>query len=68
MFVRKLSGFSRPSRVNEAAFSRAVDEVTAAARTLLRQLVTSAPSRNRDVEAARARARAARRFGIAVAH
>jgi len=59
-FVRKLSGFTRPSRVNESAFNRAVDEVAVAARTLLRSLSTSAEPRNREVEATRARARAVR--------
>jgi hypothetical protein len=59
-FVRKLSGFTRPSRANEAAFAHAVDQVAAAARTLLDSLMTSAPPRNRDVEAAKARARARR--------
>ena len=62
-FVRKLSGFNGPSKVNEAAFDRAVDEVAAAARTLIGSLVTSAGPRYREVEAARARARAAVRFG-----
>ena len=62
-FVRKLSGFTRPSRANEGAFNRAVDEVARAARELLGALVTSAPPRDRDVEASRASARAARRFG-----
>ena len=62
-FVRKLSGFNQPSRANEAAFNRAVDEVTAVARNLLDSLVTSAEPRNREVEAERARARAAERFG-----
>ena len=62
-FVRKLSGFNEPSRANEAAFNRAVDEVTAVARNLLDSLVTSAEPRNREVEAERARARAAERFG-----
>ncbi|MFO1325830.1 MAG: DUF2277 domain-containing protein [Rubrivivax sp.] len=56
-FVRKLSGFNVPSRANEAAFERAVDEVGAAAQRLLDALVTPAPARNREVEAARARAR-----------
>jgi hypothetical protein len=56
-FVRKLSGFTRPSRANEPAFARAVDEVATAARTLLDALVTTAPPRDREVEAARARAR-----------
>jgi hypothetical protein len=64
-FVRKLSGFNQPSRANEAAFNRAVDEVTAAARTLLDSLVTSAEPRNREVEAERARTRTAERFGPA---
>ncbi len=62
-FVRKLSGTTRPSRVNEAAFGRAVEEVTVAARTLLDALVTTAPPRDRDAEAAKARARSAKRFG-----
>jgi hypothetical protein len=61
-FVRKLSGFTKPSKANEVAFNRAVDEVTQAANELLRSLVTNAPPRNREVEAARARARAAERF------
>jgi len=61
-FVRKLSGSTKPSRANEAAFERAVDEVSQAARTLIDSLVTSASRRDREVEAARARARAARRF------
>jgi hypothetical protein len=61
-FVRKLSGFSRPSKINEAAFARGVDEVTRAARTLLGALVTSSPPRDRDVEASKARARTAGRF------
>ncbi len=56
-FVRKLSGMNRPSQANEASFARAVDEIAAAARTLLDGLVTHAPPRNRDVEAAKARAR-----------
>jgi hypothetical protein len=59
-FVRKLSGFTRPSRTNEAAFARAVDEVATAARTLLDSLVTTAAPRDREVEAAKARARARR--------
>jgi hypothetical protein len=62
-FVRKLSGFSRPSRANEVAFARAVDQVTRAARELLDALVTSAPPRDRDVEATKARARSAGRYG-----
>jgi hypothetical protein len=62
-FVRKLSGFTKPSKVNEIAFNRAVDEVSRAARVLLHSLVTNAPPRNREVEAAKARERAAARFG-----
>jgi hypothetical protein len=62
-FVRKLSGFARPSKANEGAFNRAIDEVTRAAHRLLDSLVTSAPPRDRAVEAARARARSAQRFG-----
>jgi len=61
-FVRKISGFTRPSQVNEAAFDRAVDEVAAAATRLLGSLVTRAEPKNREVEAAKARARAAERF------
>lgn len=62
-FVRKLSGFNKPSRANEAAFNRAVEEVAAVARNLLDSLVTSAAPRDREVEAMRAHARAAARFG-----
>ena len=62
-FVRKLSGFNRPSKVNEAAFDRAVDEVTHAAHHLLQSLVSNALPRDREVEAAKARARSAARFG-----
>lgn len=62
-FVRKLSGFTKPSKVNEAAFETAVTQVTAVARTLLASLVTTGDPRDREVEAARARARAAVRFG-----
>ena len=62
-YVRKISGFTKPSQANQAAFDRAVDEVAHAARHLLDALVTSAPPRDRDIEAARARERAARRFG-----
>ncbi len=62
-FVRKLSGFTVPSKVNAAAFDRAVDDVAAAARTLIDSLVTNAEPRDREVEAARARARAQARFG-----
>lgn len=61
-FVRKLSGFNRPSKANEAAFNRAVEEVASAARELIDSLVTSAEPRDRDVEAAKARARAAIRY------
>ena len=61
-FVRKLSGFTRPSKANQLAFDRAVDEVSDAARELLRSLVTNTPPRDREVEASRARARAADRF------
>jgi hypothetical protein len=61
-FVRKLSGFTRPSKANQVAFSRAVDQVAEAAHELLDSLVTDAPPRDRDVEAAKARARAADRF------
>lgn len=62
-FVRKLSGFTRPSRTNEAAFDRAVDQVSRAVHELLDALVTSAPPRDREVEATRARARTGARFG-----
>jgi hypothetical protein len=62
-FVRKISGTTKPSRANEAAFEGCVDDVEAAARRLLNALLTSAPPRDRDVEAAKARARARRRFG-----
>jgi len=61
-FVRKLSGFTRPSKLNEVAFNRAVDQVTEAAQELLNSLVTNAPPRDREVQAAKARARAAERF------
>lgn len=61
-FVRKLSGFTRPSRANEAAFDRAVEQVTQAAHELLGALVTNAPPRDREVEAVKARARSAERF------
>jgi hypothetical protein len=63
-FVRKLSGFNVPSKANEAAFERAVEEVAASARALIRSLVTSAEPRTREVEAAKAKARAAIRFGV----
>jgi hypothetical protein len=62
-FVRKISGFARPSKANEAAFSRAVEEVAAVARTLVDSLTTEAPRRNREVEALKARARALIRYG-----
>jgi hypothetical protein len=62
-YVRKISGMQKPSRANEVAFERALDEVAAASARLLDELVTSAPPRDRDVEAARARARAKERFG-----
>ena len=61
-FVRKLSGFNAPSKANQAAFDRAIEEVTDAARTLISSLVTSAEPRNRDLDAERARARSAARF------
>jgi hypothetical protein len=61
-FVRKLSGFAQPSRANEAAFARAVHEVTDAARRLLQSLETASPAKNRELEAAKARARAKERF------
>ena len=61
-FVRKLSGFARPAKANEAVFNRAVDQVTKAANELLDSLVTNAPPKDREVEAAKARARTAERF------
>jgi hypothetical protein len=61
-FVRKLSGFAKPSHANEAAFERAVDEISATARRLLASLATASPARNREVEAAKARERARTRF------
>jgi len=64
-FVRKLSGFNRPSKSNELAFDRAVEEVASAAQRLLQGLVTQALPRDREAEAAKARARAAQRFGAA---
>lgn len=64
-FVRKLSGFNKPSKANEEVFNRAVDQVAQAAQELLDSLVTTAPPRDREVEAARARARSAERFGSA---
>jgi hypothetical protein len=62
-FVRKLSGFNTPSQANAAAFDRAVDDVSAAARTLLASLHTHAPARDREIEAEKARARSQERFG-----
>lgn len=62
-FVRKLSGFTRPSKVNEAAFATAVDEVAVVARRLVDALVTTAEPRNREIEATKAKARAAERYG-----
>jgi hypothetical protein len=64
-YVRKVSGSTKPSQANEAAFARAVAEVAAATNRLLAELVTSAPPRDREVEAAKARARAEKRFGAA---
>ena len=61
-FVRKLSGFAKPSKANEEAFARAIDEVADVARRLLASLETNAPARDREVEAMKARARAAERF------
>lgn len=62
-FVRKISGFTKPSKANEAAFDRAVEDVAAAARRLVDSLVTTAPARDREIEAAKAKARAAERYG-----
>ena len=62
-FVRKLSGFTRPSRANEAAFERAIEDIAASAEVLIQSLVTSAESRTREAEAAKARERSALRFG-----
>jgi hypothetical protein len=64
-YVRKVSGYSKPSQANEAAFAAALDEVAEATQKLLGRLVTKAPTRDREVEAMRARARAAARFGTA---
>ncbi len=64
-FVRKLSGFAKPSKANEEAFNRAVDDVAHAARHLLESLVTNAPARDRGVEAIKARTRSEKRFGSA---
>lgn len=62
-FVRKISGFNKPSKANEASFAVAIDEITAACVRLLRSLETRAPAKNREEEAAKAKARAALRFG-----
>jgi hypothetical protein len=64
-FVRKLSGFNAPSKINEAAFNRAVEEVTDAARMLIHSLVTLAPPKDREIERVRLIERSARRFGRA---
>lgn len=63
-FVRKLSGFNKPSKANEAAFLAAIDEIAATSRNLLHSLETNAPPRNREEEAAKARARSAQRFSM----
>jgi hypothetical protein len=62
-FVRKLSGFTKPSKTNEAAFNRAIEQVAQAAQELLDSLVTTAPARDREIEKAKARLRSAQRFG-----
>ena len=62
-FVRKLSGFNAPSKANEAAFQKAIEQVTEAARELVDSLVTNAPTRNREIEREKPKARAAKRFG-----
>jgi hypothetical protein len=62
-FVRKLSGFTAPSKTNEAAFNQAVDEIYEVAHRLVHAMVTTSPARNREIEAARAKARAQQRFG-----
>ena len=67
-FVRKVSGFTRPSQANQVVFDRAVDEVAQAARRLLDGLTTTAPAKDREVEAAKARLRAAQRFGAGPPH
>ena len=64
-YVRKISGFTKPSQANEEAFARAVDEVAAASKRLIDELVTSAAPKDREVEAERARSRAAKRFATA---
>jgi hypothetical protein len=61
-FVRKISGFTKPSKTNEAAFDQAIEEVAAAARRLMDSLVTAAPARDREIEAAKAKARGVERF------
>jgi hypothetical protein len=66
-YVRKIAGTTKPSKVNEAAFERAVHEIAHISRHLLDELVTAAPPRDRETEAARARARAAQRFGASAA-
>jgi hypothetical protein len=66
-YVRKISGTTKPSKANEAAFARAVDAISHISRHLLDELVTAAPPRDRELEAARARARAAQRFGTSAA-
>lgn len=66
-FVRKITGFHHPSKANEAAFNAAIDEIARASMRLLQSLETSAPRRNREAEAAKARARSAARFGPAAA-
>ncbi len=63
-FVRKITGFNKPSKANEAAFLAAIDEIAAASTRLLRSLDTSAPPKNREEEAAKAKARAAERFSV----
>jgi hypothetical protein len=63
-FVRKISGFNKPSKANEEAFLAAIDEVTAVSKSLLRSLETTAPPKNREEEAAKAKARSAERFGL----
>jgi hypothetical protein len=62
-FVRKITGFNKPSKANEAAFQAAIDDIAAISNRLLRSLETTAPPKNREEEAAKARARAAERFG-----
>lgn len=62
-FVKKISGFQKPSQANEAAFNKAIEDIAHASQHLLEDLVTQAAPRNRDIEAAKARARAAQRFG-----